>query len=150
LPGEEGAARRLPGEDPAPLAFGPVLTDLIPAAAGAWFDHHRFQRRLAEMMAGVPPADHVRRENTERALGRCLDADGLPNRCRRDLQFHSLVPVGPAALLAFCSSALPVDFRSVAFQRARPELVKPGADRTKAGRIDLIKAARALRPVGDQ
>jgi hypothetical protein len=45
---------------------------------------------------------------------------------------------------------IPFDFALEGVERLAPELVEPDADGGEAGRIDVVDAPRALRPVGDE
>lgn len=70
LPCDDEAARRLPDEDPAPVALRSVgLLAVTSPAGGALDDYHR---RLADVMGAWPPAVHVAGEDMERASGLAL------------------------------------------------------------------------------
>lgn len=55
LPGEDDSVGRVPGEDPAPLALGPVLPPLVPASTLLWLDDDdRPDLRGRRIVAALP------------------------------------------------------------------------------------------------
>ena len=63
--GEDDFVRRVPSEDAAPLAGGPVVIDFKPSAADARLDDYLNEGRLSDVMGCRPPGSHVGREELE-------------------------------------------------------------------------------------
>src|SRR6266481_519122 len=100
LPCQHEASRRIPCEDLAPVALAAVFTDLVPPAADPRLDDTGLQWRRADVVLLRPPRAHILREDTERALGRRVDDEGLPNRGIVASIAHESVSFSAAALNA--------------------------------------------------
>lgn len=68
LPCHDEALRRLPDEDPSPVAFGPIGLLGVAAAIGMSLDNKLFRRSGADVVTAWPPAVHSFGEDPECTL----------------------------------------------------------------------------------
>src|ERR1700704_3592833 len=68
LPGHHESARRLPGQDAAPVAVGTGHLLGVAAATHPALDDALLHRRLADVVLARPPAVQLRGEHLERTL----------------------------------------------------------------------------------
>ena len=79
VPGEDEAARRLPGQHAAPDGLGPVLGEAVAPAAGPGLDHLAGERRVVDVVAARPPAVDPAGEHLEGLRGRRGHGDAAPH-----------------------------------------------------------------------
>jgi hypothetical protein len=77
LPGEHEPPRRLPHEDPAPVAFGPIHRLLVAAAPSLRIDDRFLQRRPADAVAAGTPRFESVGVDVNRVLGARVHVDRL-------------------------------------------------------------------------
>src|SRR5262245_11949640 len=75
LPGDDDTGRRLPDQDAAPRAVGPVDLLAVTPAPGLAFDNRSLHRGRADVMSAGPPGVEAPCEHVERPIHGRIHAD---------------------------------------------------------------------------